>query len=156
MILKGLRVYQQYKYLFCDNLLKFEGQFLSLLLENETDSYFFFSNIVKKSQILIFGLFFKNNFVVKVNRKFVSDFFFDLLFVKKRIRIDEIVSNLQSKINQIKLQEDAIINVEDDEEEEDDNEVEIEVELDREEEVTDFIMEVFIVFLVYKINLIFC
>ncbi len=62
--------------------------------------------------------------------------------MKKRARIDEIASNLQSKISQNKQQEDAVINVEDDEEEEEDNEVEIEVELDREEEQTEPMIEV--------------
>lgn len=81
---------------------------------------------MKKSQTSILGLSSKNNFVAKANRKLASDFPLDLSPVKKRTRIDEIASNLQSKINQTKLQEDAIINVEDDEEEEDDNEVEIE------------------------------
>lgn len=142
MTLKGLRVHQQHKHSFCDNLPKFEGQPSSLPLENETDSHPSSSNTVKKSQTSILGLSSKNNFVAKANRKLASDFPLDLSPVKKRTRIDEIASNLQSKINQTKLQEDAIINVEDDEEEEDDNEVEIEVELDREEEATDPIMEV--------------
>ncbi|XP_031233299.1 zinc finger protein 462 isoform X4 [Mastomys coucha] len=142
MTLKGLRVHQQHKHSFCDNLPKFEGQPSSLPLENETDSHPSSSNTVKKSQTSILGLSSKNNFVAKASRKLANDFPLDLSPVKKRTRIDEIASNLQSKINQTKLQEDAIINVEDDEEEEDDNEVEIEVELDREEEPTDPIMEV--------------
>ncbi|XP_021056211.1 zinc finger protein 462 isoform X2 [Mus pahari] len=142
MTLKGLRVHQQHKHSFCDNLPKFEGQPSSLPLENETDSHPSSSNTVKKSQTSILGLSSKNNFVAKANRKLASDFPLDLSPVKKRTRIDEIASNLQSKINQTKLQEDAIINVEDDEDEEDDNEVEIEVELDREEEATDPLLEV--------------
>lgn len=142
MTLKGLRVHQQHKHSFCDNLPKFEGQPSSLPLENETDSHPSSSNTVKKSQTSILGLSSKNNFVAKASRKLANDFPLDLSPVKKRTRIDEIASNLQSKINQTKLQEDAIINVEDDEEEEDDNEVEIEVELDREEEPTEPIMDV--------------
>ncbi|XP_021570276.1 zinc finger protein 462 isoform X3 [Carlito syrichta] len=140
--LKGLRVHQQHKHSFCDNLPKFEGQPSSLSLENETDSHPSSSNTVKKSQTSILGLSSKNNFVAKASRKLASDFPLDLSPVKKRTRIDEIASNLQSKINQTKQQEDAVINVEDDEEEEEDNEVEIEVELDREEEPTETIMEV--------------
>ncbi|XP_074251230.1 zinc finger protein 462 isoform X5 [Saimiri boliviensis] len=140
--LKGLRVHQQHKHSFCDNLPKFEGQPSSLPLENETDSHPSSSNTVKKSQTSILGLSSKNNFVAKASRKLANDFPLDLSPVKKRTRIDEIASNLQSKINQTKQQEDAVINVEDDEEEEEDNEVEIEVELDREEEPTEPIIEV--------------
>ncbi|XP_027628477.1 zinc finger protein 462 isoform X5 [Tupaia chinensis] len=140
--LKGLRVHQQHKHSFCDNLPKFEGQPSSLSLENETDSHPSSSNTVKKSQTSILGLSSKNNFVAKSSRKLANDFPLDLSPVKKRTRIDEIASNLQSKINQTKQQEDAVINVEDDEEEEEDNEVEIEVELDREEEPTEPILEV--------------
>ncbi|XP_006747420.2 zinc finger protein 462, partial [Leptonychotes weddellii] len=140
--LKGLRVHQQHKHSFCDNLPKFEGQPSSLPLESETDSHPSSSNTVKKSQTSILGLSSKNNFIAKASRKLANDFPLDLSPVKKRTRIDEIASNLQSKINQTKQQEDAVINVEDDEEEEEDNEVEIEVELDREEEPTEPVMEV--------------
>uniref|UniRef100_A0A452UEE9 Zinc finger protein 462 n=1 Tax=Ursus maritimus TaxID=29073 RepID=A0A452UEE9_URSMA len=140
--LKGLRVHQQHKHSFCDNLPKFEGQPSSLPLESETDSHPSSSNTVKKSQTSILGLSSKNNFVAKASRKLANEFPLDLSPVKKRTRIDEIASNLQSKINQTKQQEDAVINVEDDEEEEEDNEVEIEVELDREEEPTEPVMEV--------------
>ncbi|XP_073082733.1 zinc finger protein 462 isoform X2 [Manis javanica] len=140
--LKGLRVHQQHKHSFCDNLPKFEGQPSSLPLESETDSHPSSSNTVKKSQTSILGLSSKNNFVAKASRKLTNDFPLDLSPVKKRTRIDEIASNLQSKINQTKQQEDAVINVEDDEEEEEDNEVEIEVELDREEEPAEPILEV--------------
>ncbi|KAB1280368.1 Zinc finger protein 462 [Camelus dromedarius] len=139
--LKGLRVHQQHKHSFCDNLPKFEGQPSSLPLESETDSHPSSSNTVKKSQTSILGLSSKNNFVAKAARKLANDFPLDLSPVKKRTRIDEIASNLQSRINQTKQQEDAVINVEDDEEEEEDHEVEIEVELDREEEPTETIME---------------
>ncbi|XP_036891965.1 zinc finger protein 462 isoform X4 [Sturnira hondurensis] len=140
--LKGLRVHQQHKHSFCDNLPKFEGQPSSLPLESETDSHLSSSNTVKKSQTSILGLSSKNNFVAKASRKLANDFPLDLSPVKKRTRIDEIASNLQSKINQTKQQEDVVINVEDDEEEEEDNEVEIEVELDREEEPIEPVMEV--------------
>lgn len=51
-------------------------------------------------------------------------------------------SSLQSRINQTKQQENAVISVEDDEEEEEDNEVEIEVELDREEDPPNPVLEV--------------
>nr|XP_020752403.1 zinc finger protein 462 [Odocoileus virginianus texanus] len=140
--LKGLRVHQQHKHSFCDNLPKFEGQPSSLPLDSETDSHPSSSNTVKKSQTSILGLSSKNNFVAKASRKLANDFPLDLSPVKKRTRIDEIASNLQSKINQTKQQEDAVINVEDDEEEEEDNEVEIEVELDREEEPPEPVLEV--------------
>ncbi|XP_028910941.1 zinc finger protein 462 isoform X1 [Ornithorhynchus anatinus] len=138
--LKGLRVHQQHKHSFCDNLPKFEGQSSNMPLESEPESHTS-SSTVKKSQTSILGLSSKNNFVAKTSRKISNDFPLDLSPVKKRTRIDEIASNLQSKINQTKQQEDAVINVEDDEEEEEDNEVEIEVELDREEESAEPLME---------------
>ncbi|KAM7165620.1 zinc finger protein 462 isoform 2-T2 [Macrochelys suwanniensis] len=139
--LKGLRVHQQHKHSFCDNLPKYEGPSSNAPQESEVDTQAA-SSTVKKSQTSILGLSSKNNFVAKASRKLTNDFPLDLSPVKKRTRIDEIASNLQSKINQNKQQEDAVINVEDDEEEEEDNEVEIEVELDKEEEQTEPLMEV--------------
>ncbi|KAM6230136.1 zinc finger protein 462 isoform 3-T6 [Porphyrio hochstetteri] len=139
--LKGLRVHQQHKHSFCDNLPKYDGPPSNTPQESETDAHTSAST-VKKSQTSILGLSSKNNFVAKAPRKVSNDFPLDLSPVKKRTRIDEIASNLQSKINQNKQQEDAVINVEDDDEEEEDNEVEIEVELDREEEQTEPMIEV--------------
>ncbi|XP_074992236.1 zinc finger protein 462-like [Calonectris borealis] len=139
--LKGLRVHQQHKHSFCDNLPKYDGLPSNMPQESEADALTSVST-VKKSQTSILGLSSKNNFVAKVARKVSNDCPLDLSPVKKRTRIDEIASNLQSKINQNKQQEDAVINVEDDEEEEEDNEVEIEVELDREEEQTEPMVEV--------------
>ncbi|XP_005061258.1 PREDICTED: zinc finger protein 462 isoform X2 [Ficedula albicollis] len=139
--LKGLRVHQQHKHSFCDNLPKYDGPPSNAPQESEADAHSSAST-VKKSQTSILGLSSKNNFVAKAPRKVSNDFPLDLSPVKKRTRIDEIASNLQSKISQNKQQEDAVINVEDDEEEEEDNEVEIEVELDREEEQTEPMMEV--------------
>ncbi|XP_034266532.1 zinc finger protein 462 isoform X3 [Pantherophis guttatus] len=139
--LKGLRVHQQHKHSFCDNLPKYESPSANTLQDSEPDAHASPST-VKKSQTSILGLSSKNNFVAKASRKMSNDFPLDLSPVKKRTRIDEIASNLQSKINQNKQQEDAVINVEDDEEEEDDNEVEIEVELDKEEEQTEPLMEI--------------
>ncbi|XP_064261773.1 zinc finger protein 462 isoform X4 [Passer domesticus] len=139
--LKGLRVHQQHKHSFCDNLPKYDGPPSNAPQESEADAHPSAST-VKKSQTSILGLSSKNNFVAKAPRKVSNDFPLDLSPVKKRTRIDEIASNLQSKISQNKQQEDAVINVEDDEEEEEDNEVEIEVELDREEEQTEPMIEV--------------
>ncbi|OPJ62010.1 zinc finger protein 462 isoform B [Patagioenas fasciata monilis] len=139
--LKGLRVHQQHKHSFCDNLPKYDGPPSNAPQESESDAHPSAST-VKKSQTSILGLSSKNNFIAKAPRKASNDFPLDLSPVKKRTRIDEIASNLQSKINQNKQQEDAVINVEDDEEEEEDNEVEIEVELDREEEQTEPMIEV--------------
>ncbi|XP_069096049.1 zinc finger protein 462 isoform X2 [Pleurodeles waltl] len=130
--LKGLRVHQQHKHSFCDNLTKINDQ-ASVSQDSEAEMNAPF-NTVKKSQTSILGLSSKNNFVAKTSRKLSGDFPLDLSPVKKRTRIDEIASNLQSKISQNKQHEDSIINVEDDEEEEEENEVEIEVELEREEE----------------------
>ncbi|NXW51834.1 ZN462 protein, partial [Nyctiprogne leucopyga] len=139
--LKGLRVHQQHKHSFCDNLPKYDGLPSNMPQESKADALTSVST-VKKSQTSILGLSSKNNFVAKAPRKVSNDFPLDLSPVKKRTRIDEIASNLQSKINQNKQQEDAVINVEDDEEEDEDNEVEIEVELDREEEQTEPMIEV--------------
>ncbi|XP_053909266.1 zinc finger protein 462-like [Cuculus canorus] len=135
--LKGLRVHQQHKHSFCDNLPKYDGLPSNMPQESKTDALTSVST-VKKSQTSILGLSSKNNFVAKVARKVSNDCPLDLSPVKKRTRIDEIASNLQSKINRNKQQEDAVINVE---EEEEDNEVEIEVELDREEEQTEPLVE---------------
>ncbi|XP_066472176.1 zinc finger protein 462 isoform X2 [Tiliqua scincoides] len=137
--LKGLRVHQQHKHSFCDNLPKYEGPSSNTPQDSEPDTQPSPST-VKKSQTSILGLSSKNNFVAKASRKMSNDFPLDLSPVKKRTRIDEIASNLQSKISQNKQQEDAVINVEDDEEEED-NEVEIEVELDKEEEQAEPLMD---------------
>ncbi|XP_054842680.1 zinc finger protein 462 isoform X4 [Eublepharis macularius] len=139
--LKGLRVHQQHKHSFCDNLPKYEGPSSNTPQDSEPDTHASPST-VKKSQTSILGLSSKNNFVAKASRKMSNDFPLDLSPVKKRTRIDEIASNLQSKISQNKQQEDSVINVEDDEEEEEDNEVEIEVELDKEEEQAEQLMEI--------------
>ncbi|XP_069486924.1 zinc finger protein 462 isoform X2 [Ambystoma mexicanum] len=137
--LKGLRVHQQHKHSFCDNLAK-KNDLAGVSVDSEAETNAP-SSTVKKSQTSILGLSSKNNFVAKTSRKMSGDFPLDLSPVKKRTRIDEIASNLQSKISQNKQQEDSIINVEDDEEEdeeeEEENEVEIEVELEREEEQTE-------------------
>ncbi|XP_061488957.1 zinc finger protein 462 isoform X1 [Rhineura floridana] len=138
--LKGLRVHQQHKHSFCDNLPKYEGPSSNTPQDSEPDAHASPST-VKKSQTSILGLSSKNNFVAKASRKMSNDFPLDLSPVKKRTRIDEIASNLQSKISQNKQQEDAVINVEEEEEEDDDNEVEIEVELDKEEEQAEPLME---------------
>ncbi|XP_073492237.1 zinc finger protein 462 isoform X1 [Aquarana catesbeiana] len=129
--LKGLRVHQQHKHSFCDNLPNSSGNLVHQMQGDETDLTD--SSTVRKSQTSILGLSSKNNFVAKTSRKGSSEFPLDLSPVKKRTRIDEIASNLQSKINQSKHKEDAVINVEDDEDDEE-NEVEIEVELDKEED----------------------
>ncbi|XP_073522943.1 zinc finger protein 462 isoform X3 [Phyllobates terribilis] len=131
--LKGLRVHQQHKHSFCDNMPN-NSNVVQQIQENEQDSSN--SGTVRKSQTSILGLSSKNNFVAKASRKISNDFPLDLSPVKKRTRIDEIASNLQSKISQTKQQEDTVINVEDDEDEEE-NEVEIEVELDKEEDTTE-------------------
>ncbi|XP_042636070.1 zinc finger protein 462-like [Catharus ustulatus] len=138
--LKGLRVHQQHKHLFCDNLPKYDGLPSNMPQENEADGFTSVST-VKKSQTSILGLSSKNNIVPEVTQKVSNDCPLDLSPVKKRTRIDEIASNLQSKINQNKQQEDAVINAEDYEEEEEDG-VEIEVELDREEEQAKPMVEV--------------
>ncbi|NWI14125.1 ZN462 protein, partial [Crypturellus soui] len=139
--LKGLRVHQQHKHSFCDDLPKYDGLPSNIQQESEADAHTSVSTM-KKSQTSILGLSSKNNFVAKAARKVLNDCPLDLSPVKKRTKIDEIASNLQSKINQNKQQEDAVINVENDEEEEEDNEVEIEMELDREQQPPEPMMEV--------------
>ncbi|XP_030324194.1 zinc finger protein 462 [Calypte anna] len=126
--LKGLRVHQQHKHSFCDNIPKYDGLPSNTSQESEADALTSIRT-VKKSQTSILGLLSKNNFVAKV-AQVSNDCPLDLSPVKKRARIDEIASNLQSKINQNKQQEGVVINAEDEEE---DNEVEIEVELDKEQ-----------------------
>ncbi|NXP51797.1 ZN462 protein, partial [Heliornis fulica] len=138
--LKGLRVHQQHKHSFCDNLPKYHGLPSNMPQKSEADALTSVST-VKKSQTSILGLLSKYNFVAKVTQKVSNDFPLDLSPVKKRTRIDEIASNLQIKISQNKQQDNVVINVEGDEEEEECNEVEIEVELDREEQ-TDPVVEI--------------
>ena len=103
--LKGLTVHQQHKHSFCDNLPKYDGPPSNTPQESEADAHTSAST-VKKSQTSILGLSSKNNFVAKAPRKVSNDFPLDLSPVKKRTRIDEIASNLQSKISQNKQQED--------------------------------------------------
>ncbi|XP_029460754.1 zinc finger protein 462 isoform X2 [Rhinatrema bivittatum] len=138
--LKGLRVHQQHKHSFCDNVPNISGQQTNISQDLEADTNAS-SSTVKKSQTSILGLSSKNNFVAKASRKMSNDFPLDLSPVKKRTRIDEIASNLQSKISQTKQQEDSVINVEDEEEDDEENEVEIEVELDKEEEQAEQMIE---------------
>uniref|UniRef100_A0A8C5LM86 Zinc finger protein 462 n=1 Tax=Leptobrachium leishanense TaxID=445787 RepID=A0A8C5LM86_9ANUR len=135
--LKGLRVHQQHKHSFCDDMPSSNNN--NVVQQDIEPEYN--SSTVRKSQTSILGLSSKNNFIAKTSRKSSNDFPLDLSPGKKRTRIDEIASNLQSKINQSKQQEeDAVINVEDDEEEEE-NEVEIEVELDKEDDVPEPMIE---------------
>ncbi|KAM4809120.1 zinc finger protein 462 [Rhinophrynus dorsalis] len=136
--LKGLRVHQQHKHSFCDNMPKHNSNISRQTQDSDPDLNAL--GTVKKSQTSILGLSSKNNFVAKVSRKNSNDFPLDLSPVKKRTRIDEIASNLQSKINQSKQQDDSIINVEDDDEDEE-NEVEIEVEIDKEEDQSEQMTE---------------
>lgn len=108
--LKGLRVHQQHKHSYCDDLdpTVFESQ-LTDQPESEADASPIF---LQKTQTSILGLATKKPLVTgKRARKSINDLPLDLSSVKKRTRIDEIASNLQSKISQ--SQQDMIINLDD-------------------------------------------
>ncbi|XP_041916495.1 zinc finger protein 462 isoform X1 [Alosa sapidissima] len=120
MTLKGLRVHQQHKHSYCDNIAdSTEG---SMNEQQDTDSETNSSaNFVQKTQTSIWGNASKKHLVGKTARKSINDQPLDLSPVKKRTRIDEIANNLQSKISQTQQQEDMVINLEelgDDEDEE--------------------------------------
>ncbi|XP_042365772.1 zinc finger protein 462 [Plectropomus leopardus] len=108
--LKGLRVHQQHKHSYCDDLdpTVFENQ-LTDQPDSEADASPIF---LQKTQTSILGLATKKPSVTgKRARKSINDLPLDLSSVKKRTRIDEIASNLQSKISQ--SQQDMIINLDD-------------------------------------------
>nr|XP_015798317.2 zinc finger protein 462 isoform X1 [Nothobranchius furzeri]XP_054600389.1 zinc finger protein 462 isoform X1 [Nothobranchius furzeri] len=113
--LKGLRVHQQHKHFYCDDLdsTAFETQ-----MTDQTDSEVEASPVfVQKTQTPILGLATKKPLVTgKRARKSINDLPLDLSSVKKRTRIDEIASNLQSKISQ--SQQDMIINLDEIDDEE--------------------------------------
>ncbi|XP_056146807.1 zinc finger protein 462 [Lampris incognitus] len=116
--LKGLRVHQQHKHSYCDDLQA--GVFkvpLAEHLDSEGDSSPIF---LQKTQTSILGLTTRKPLVKgKRARKSINDMPLDLSSVKKRTRIDEIASNLQSKISQ--SQQDMIINLDDVDDEETEN-----------------------------------
>ncbi|KAL2099610.1 hypothetical protein ACEWY4_004004 [Coilia grayii] len=129
--LKGLRVHQQYKHSFCDDVMADSAEGLvneQQDTESETNSS---TNFVQKMQTSIWGNASKKHLVGKTARKSINDQPLDLSPVKKRTRIDEIANNLQSKICQNQQQED-VINLEDlgDEEEKQDD-----FNMDREKDV---------------------
>lgn len=108
--LKGLRVHQQHKHSYCDDVdpTVFENQ-LTDQPDSELDTTPIF---LQKTQTSILGLATKKPLVTgKRARKSINDLPLDLSSVKKRTRIDEIASNLQSKISQ--SQQDMIINLDD-------------------------------------------
>nr|XP_023658195.1 zinc finger protein 462-like isoform X1 [Paramormyrops kingsleyae]XP_023658203.1 zinc finger protein 462-like isoform X1 [Paramormyrops kingsleyae] len=120
--LKGLRVHQQHKHSYCDNM---KADTLDGSPNEQLDSeheIYSSSSYVKKTQTSILG-FSSKKLVNKSARKSINDSPLDLSPVKKRTRIDEIANNLQSKISQSSQKEEAIINLEeiDDEEEEEEN-----------------------------------
>lgn len=108
--LKGLRVHQQHKHSYCDDLgaTVFEGP-LTEQPDSESNSS---PMLLQKAQTSILGLATKKPLGTgKRARKSINDLPLDLSSVKKRTRIDEIASNLQSKISQ--SQQDWIINLDD-------------------------------------------
>lgn len=112
--LKGLRVHQQHKHSYCDDL---NSTMYETQLTDQTDSEVEASPIfLQKTQTPILGLATKKSLGTgKRARKSINDLPLDLSSVKKRTRIDEIASNLQSKISQ--SQQDMIINLDDMEDE---------------------------------------
>ncbi|KAM8872246.1 zinc finger protein 462 [Synchiropus picturatus] len=125
--LKGLRVHQQHKHSYCDDLdpTVYEHQ-LNEQLDAETDLSPIY---VQKTQTSILGLATKKSITPgKRARKSINDLPLDLSSVKKRTRIDEIASNLQSKISQ--SQQDLIINLDDVDDEDGDHDMSV----DKEEE----------------------
>lgn len=108
--LKGLRVHQQHKHSYCDDVdaTVFESQ-LTEQPDPEADAS---PVLLQKTQTSILGLATKKPLITgKRARKSINDLPLDLSSVKKRTRIDEIASNLQSKISQ--SQQDMIINLDD-------------------------------------------
>lgn len=108
--LKGLRVHQQHKHSYCDDVdpAVFENQLTDQQNSDVEASPIF----LKKTQTSILGLATKKPLGTgKRARKSINDLPLDLSSVKKRTRIDEIASNLQSKISQ--SQQDMIINLDD-------------------------------------------
>ncbi|XP_076019823.1 zinc finger protein 462 [Genypterus blacodes] len=106
--LKGLRVHQQHKHSYCDDL---DSTALESQPTDQVDSEVDTSPVLlQKTQTSILGLATKKPLVAgKRARKSINDLPLDLSSVKKRTRIDEIASNLQSKISQ--SQQDMIINL---------------------------------------------
>lgn len=107
--LKGLRVHQQHKHSYCDDLdpIVFDGQ-----LSDQAEDSISSPMLLQKAQTSILGLATKKPLVTgKRARKSINDLPLDLSSVKKRTRIDEIASNLQSKISQ--SQQDLVINLDD-------------------------------------------
>ncbi|XP_061655991.1 zinc finger protein 462 isoform X2 [Phyllopteryx taeniolatus] len=108
--LKGLRVHQQHKHSYCDDMdpTVFESQLADQMDTDVAAS----PTCLQKTQTSILGLSTKKPLVGgKRARKSINDLPLDLSSVKKRTRIDEIASNLQSKISQ--SQQDLVINLED-------------------------------------------
>ncbi|XP_054612788.1 zinc finger protein 462 isoform X2 [Dunckerocampus dactyliophorus] len=108
--LKGLRVHQQHKHSYCDDVdpTVFESQ----LADQQDAEVTALPTCLQKTQTSILGLATKKPLVTgKRARKSINDLPLDLSSVKKRTRIDEIASNLQSKISQ--SQQDLIIKLDD-------------------------------------------
>ncbi|KAG2466686.1 ZN462 protein, partial [Polypterus senegalus] len=142
--LKGLRVHQQHKHSYCDNMQvpSYEGP-SNEQQDSEPETYTS-PNYVQKTQTSILGFSSKKHLLSKTARKSINDLPLDLSPVKKRTRIDEIANNLQSKISQNKQQEDAVINledIEDEEEEEEENVVEVEMDEEKEETQAEQLMK---------------
>ncbi|KAJ3605470.1 hypothetical protein NHX12_027516, partial [Muraenolepis orangiensis] len=114
--LKGLRVHQQHKHSYCDDVQTtvYEETAADQPPDTEVESSPIF---LQKTRTSILGPSTKKTPATgKRARKSINDLPLDLSSVKKRTRIDEIASNLQSKISQ--SQQDMIINLDELEDEE--------------------------------------
>ncbi|XP_035292376.1 zinc finger protein 462-like isoform X2 [Anguilla anguilla] len=109
--LKGLRDHQQQKHTCCQEVK------VTAVEESSTEQHdseletYSPSNYLQKTQMSILG--FSSKKAVKTARKSINDVPLDLSPLKKRTRIDEIATNLQTKISQSKQQVDTMINLED-------------------------------------------
>ncbi|XP_062867067.1 zinc finger protein 462 isoform X2 [Trichomycterus rosablanca] len=130
--LKGLRVHQQNKHSYCDGM-QATGQDDSLNGQQDSESEAYnLSTFVQKTQTSILGLSSRKHLISKTARKSINDLPLDLSPLKKRTRIDEIASNLQSKISQSQ-QHDDVINLEDMDYEDDENENDMETSAENSE-----------------------
>ncbi|TRY65196.1 hypothetical protein DNTS_009425 [Danionella cerebrum] len=118
--LKGLRVHQQHKHLYCDGSQVTPQESSCNDQQDSGSESCGSSSFVQKTQTSILGFSNKKHLIGKTARKSINDLPLDLSPVKKRTRIDEIANNLQSKISRSQQHED-VINLEEMEDEMEEN-----------------------------------
>ncbi|XP_030624872.1 zinc finger protein 462 [Chanos chanos] len=131
--LKGLRVHQQHKHSYCDEMQANSLEGSSNEQQDSESEAYNSPNFVQKTQTSILGFSSKKHLISKTARKSINDLPLDLSPVKKRTRIDEIANNLQSKISQSQQQEDMVINLEEMDDEEDENNFEVDIDKDKDD-----------------------